>query len=1208
MSCTIWLNCLDKMTIIDLHPLSGTERQKDNNNSIVFETFNRVESSIYERHNVLIHGSKTRYIPKSKLDRVNNLLNCMCENNRQIIKRRHLYDIFVVNDNDNNNTPTLSSKTTAIIKHKETATKNFVRFFIHIMFGKIHVKADQIFLQSAQRWEFELKLMEVVLENRIYRQRRLDILMDVAIACYIAALANMKIYNGIKSTATSITSTAATNTATFGIESAAQVVGNAMAGAAISAIVDVAVSSAAIYVAKRQKDEGRITEKEFNIKIKKTVCESSCKFVGGTTGSIIGQAVIPVPVVGALIGGFCGSLIGAGIGKGINYGVFDRKSKKSRYENNQNGEDIDKENSETKSKQFNNIQKRYGRKIRGHVPKIVYFDENTRQFKEKSFPKSTPNFLRPVEASLKENQAKVSEAVSETQAKVSEAHAKVSEAVTMKPYLNKWKNRAAKPEGEELSYGVDQSTAEGKQLSVLTKWKRCISPECRSTLRDSNEEAVDGDENNQLTISSESSSTTTTAETTTPPISERKQLSVLSKWKRCVSPECISTTPDGSQAETENDKLNNREKLPTTATVTRNSERKQLSVLSKWKRCISPDCKAVPSESKEAVVDDNGQLTQVVEHKQIEKASEYNANAKDNDLHSIQSPTVQPKKSDHLGEQKSNRASLSPAKRGSSKQEETPNKNHLNDQAKDQKSKKNSLSPSQPRRGSTKQEETTTKEEDNGLLFNRLSIKSLKDSFRNLGSTGSREEGETTTQDPPTLESSLDRLSIKSLRDSFKNLSSSNGKCSPGSPEESVSTLQGNTSSQDTSNDNFTSPQSNKEEEQQNEESTAFGRLRSFHSSFKLKNSDDGGREKMKFPTLNRISLFSSSIDAEGNVYQKTSPRKEKNGENIGGSDASKMEGKGDRCDGNSKAKERRSENNELFNGLATRLRSLTGAHSKQSVILVEEEVLASPEHNSNKFNDGQKAREGKNENVGSSDAMLKHDNDDIDGQRLHHGTTMSRNRKTALTTLMTSKSVDSIMSRDGLIMAGEGEHLYLSSSVLNASSSVEVPMSSLSDSRFFSDTSEVSYSEREFDWWNKKLRQRFRKSDGEAVGLNATNKNSNNDNKINNNTVASNSEHKINSNTSNNVSNGVSNNNNNNNNASDNVSDVTGIPADAMTWEISPEMSPPVTRKREKGSQQKEIKNHQNEQEKPTVEEDESNKKEKKIFSTFKNLTKRFR
>ena len=62
------------------------------------------------------------------------------------------------------------------------------------------------------------------------------------------------------------------------------------------------------------------------------------------------------------------------------------------------------------------------------------------------------------------------------------------------------------------------------------------------------------------------------------------------------------------------------------------------------------------------------------------------------------------------------------------------------------------------------------------------------------------------------------------------------------------------------------------------------------------------------------------------------------------------------------------------------------------------------------------------------------------------------------------------------------------------------------------------------------------------------------------------------------------------------------------MTWEISPEMSPPVTRKREKGSPQKESKNHQNEQEKPSVDEDERNKKEKKIFSTFKNLTKRFR
>ena len=73
-----------------------------------------------------------------------------------------------------------------------------------------------------------------------------------------------------------------------------------------------------------------ITDKEFNTQVKKTVFKSSIKIAAGATGSIIGQAVIPVPVLGGLVGGFCGSLIGTGIAKGLNYGLFDRNEKKEK--------------------------------------------------------------------------------------------------------------------------------------------------------------------------------------------------------------------------------------------------------------------------------------------------------------------------------------------------------------------------------------------------------------------------------------------------------------------------------------------------------------------------------------------------------------------------------------------------------------------------------------------------------------------------------------------------------------------------------------------------------------------------------------------------------------------------------------------------------------------------------------------------------------
>ena len=334
-----------------------------------------------------------------------------------------------------NNTFTLQLTNTAEINH-------LARMIVKTLIHNIFVYADVVFLRSAMTWEVNMKFC-AVLRNSDNRQKCLDVLIDVAIACYVAAITNIDLVDGLKTTATSITTTAATNTATLGIESAAQVVGNAVAGAAISAIVDVAVSSATIYVAKRHKDEGRITEQEFSTKVKKTVCESSCKFVGGTTGSIIGQVLIPVPVLGAFVGGFCGSLIGAGIGKGINYSVFDRKTKKSP-------EEIIEE--ETLSHM--NL---YKRKFRGFVPKITVYNEAKGQFEEKVFHKTMKNYLRTdmnVDVTINK--------------KTSKRNDKEMTAT----YLKRWRQHTS------LDLPDDQHQEKHSiqtQKSVFSRWKKTVS-------------------------------------------------------------------------------------------------------------------------------------------------------------------------------------------------------------------------------------------------------------------------------------------------------------------------------------------------------------------------------------------------------------------------------------------------------------------------------------------------------------------------------------------------------------------------------------------------------------------------------------------------------------------------------------------------------------------------------------------------------------
>ena len=174
------------------------------------------------------------------------------------------------------------------------------------------------------------RVMILKLEN-VGFMAKVDIAVDVCIDREIARFFGSTesefeaIRDKIKATAITVTETATESGATLGIESAAQALGQAAIGVGITVMVDLALTSHSLYKAKKAKDMGLIDKKEFETKVKKKVCESGCQFIGGTTGSVVGQLMIPIPVVGAFVGGLCGSLIGTGIGKGVNYGLFERK-------------------------------------------------------------------------------------------------------------------------------------------------------------------------------------------------------------------------------------------------------------------------------------------------------------------------------------------------------------------------------------------------------------------------------------------------------------------------------------------------------------------------------------------------------------------------------------------------------------------------------------------------------------------------------------------------------------------------------------------------------------------------------------------------------------------------------------------------------------------------------------------------------------------
>lgn len=69
-----------------------------------------------------------------------------------------------------------------------------------------------------------------------------------------------------------------------------------------------------INCAYKDKQEGKISQSEFQNAVKSRVVTGIANVTGSSLGAAIGQAVIPIPVVGGLVGGIAGSFIGKYIG------------------------------------------------------------------------------------------------------------------------------------------------------------------------------------------------------------------------------------------------------------------------------------------------------------------------------------------------------------------------------------------------------------------------------------------------------------------------------------------------------------------------------------------------------------------------------------------------------------------------------------------------------------------------------------------------------------------------------------------------------------------------------------------------------------------------------------------------------------------------------------------------------------------------------
>ena len=102
-----------------------------------------------------------------------------------------------------------------------------------------------------------------------------------------------------------------------GAKSVSQASALAMAGGialAINLAVETPVYIRSIYKLKKKAKFEVISEEEYKRSVIKETLVSFSVVVGGTVGTVAGQATIPVPILGAMVGGLAGGLIGQGSG------------------------------------------------------------------------------------------------------------------------------------------------------------------------------------------------------------------------------------------------------------------------------------------------------------------------------------------------------------------------------------------------------------------------------------------------------------------------------------------------------------------------------------------------------------------------------------------------------------------------------------------------------------------------------------------------------------------------------------------------------------------------------------------------------------------------------------------------------------------------------------------------------------------------------
>ena len=86
-------------------------------------------------------------------------------------------------------------------------------------------------------------------------------------------------------------------------------------GPGINLLAETPLFTRRMYKLNRQRKFDQITEEDYKRCVIQQSFTSANTVIGATAGAIIGQVVIPVPVIGAAVGGALGTISGNGIGR-----------------------------------------------------------------------------------------------------------------------------------------------------------------------------------------------------------------------------------------------------------------------------------------------------------------------------------------------------------------------------------------------------------------------------------------------------------------------------------------------------------------------------------------------------------------------------------------------------------------------------------------------------------------------------------------------------------------------------------------------------------------------------------------------------------------------------------------------------------------------------------------------------------------------------